>query len=71
MQSTSRDLSSGSEPRPEQVNEQRDTAEISGRGASGVPSVGCTSESGAEKVLLFIHGDISIPHRHSFYLTNS
>lgn len=49
MQSTSRDLSSGSEPRPEQVNEQRDTAEMSGRGASGVSSVGCTSESGVEK----------------------
>lgn len=68
MQSTSRDLSSGSE----QVNEQRDTAEMSGHGASGVSSVGCTSESGVEKVLLlFIHGDISIPYKHSFYLTNS
>ncbi|KAI5392681.1 ubiquitin-like domain-containing protein CIP73 isoform X1 [Lathyrus oleraceus] len=48
-QSTNRDLSSGSELRPAQVNEQRDTVEMNERGATGASSVGCTSESGAEK----------------------
>ncbi|XP_058725434.1 uncharacterized protein LOC131596708 isoform X2 [Vicia villosa] len=48
-QSTNRDVSSGSELRPAQVNEQRDTVEMNECGATGASSVGCTSESGAEK----------------------
>ncbi|GAU12225.1 hypothetical protein TSUD_01920 [Trifolium subterraneum] len=49
MQSASRDLSSGSEPRPTHVNEQRDTVETNGCGDAGASSVGCTSESVVEK----------------------
>ncbi|XP_045832136.1 ubiquitin-like domain-containing protein CIP73 isoform X2 [Trifolium pratense] len=49
MQSANRDLSSGSEPRPAHVNEQRDTGETNGCGDAGASSVGPTSESGVEK----------------------
>ncbi|WJX15593.1 hypothetical protein P8452_05717 [Trifolium repens] len=49
MQSATRDLSSGSEPRPAHVNEQRDTVETNGCGDAGASSVGCTSESVVEK----------------------
>lgn len=64
-------MSSGSELRPAQVNEQRDTVETNECGAAGASSVGCTSESGADKVLpLFIPGEISIPYKHLFKLTN-
>ncbi|KAL5100478.1 hypothetical protein RYX36_004805 [Vicia faba] len=49
-QSTNRDVSSGSELRPAHVNEQRDTTvEMNECGAASASSVGCTSESGAEK----------------------
>jgi hypothetical protein len=67
MQSATRDLSSGSEPRPAHVNEQRDTVETNGCGDAGASSVGCTSESVEEKVLLlFAPGDISILYKHIF-----
>lgn len=65
MQFSSRDLRS--ESRPAQGNEQRDTLEMSGCAASSASSVGCTSESVVEKVLLlFISGDISTPYKHIF-----
>lgn len=61
MESTSRDLSSGTEPRPALGNEQQDATEMNDCGAAGASSVGCTSESGVEKVVLLpIPGDIAI-----------
>ncbi|KAK7283777.1 hypothetical protein RIF29_13523 [Crotalaria pallida] len=49
MESTSRDLPAGSEPRPPLGNEQLDTVEMNGFRAASVPSVGCTSETGVQK----------------------
>ncbi|KAL2575106.1 hypothetical protein AAZV13_17G228000 [Glycine max] len=49
MESNSRDLPSGSESRPATVNEQRDTMDMNGFGATSASSVGCTSESEVQK----------------------
>ncbi|RZB58786.1 Ubiquitin-like domain-containing protein CIP73 isoform H [Glycine soja] len=50
MESNSRDLPSGSESRPATVNEQRDTMDMNGFGATSASSVGCTSESEVQKL---------------------
>lgn len=55
MESNSRDLPSGSESRPATVNEQRDTMDMNGFGATSASSVGCTSESEVQKVMAFAH----------------
>ncbi|CAL0333178.1 unnamed protein product [Lupinus luteus] len=48
-ESTSRDLSAGSDSRPAQGNEQRDTTEMNSFRDASLSSVGCTSESGIQK----------------------
>ncbi|XP_061348318.1 uncharacterized protein LOC133293734 isoform X2 [Gastrolobium bilobum] len=49
MESTSRDLSSGSESRPALGNERLDTIGMNGFGAASTSSAGCASESGVQK----------------------
>ncbi|KAK7321834.1 hypothetical protein VNO77_32818 [Canavalia gladiata] len=49
VESSSRNLSSGSESRPASGNEQQDAVEIDGSGAASASSVGCISESGLQK----------------------
>ncbi|XP_019453374.1 PREDICTED: large proline-rich protein BAG6-like isoform X2 [Lupinus angustifolius] len=48
-ESTSRDLSAGSDSRPAQGNEQRDTTEMNSFRDANLSSVDCTSESGVQK----------------------
>ncbi|RDX76796.1 Large proline-rich protein BAG6 [Mucuna pruriens] len=71
MESNSRDLSSGSTSRPASGNEQQDSVEMNGFRAASSSSVGCTSESEVQKViLLHIPGETTISYMHSFKLTN-
>ncbi|CAL0303487.1 unnamed protein product [Lupinus luteus] len=49
IESTSQDLSAGSDSIPALGNEQRDTMEMNGIRAATVSSVGCISESGLQK----------------------
>lgn len=62
MESISRDLSSGSESRPSALNAQQDTTEMNGVGAASASLVGCTSESEAQKVILFTSLIIRLLH---------
>lgn len=52
MESTSQDLSAGSESTPALGNEQQDTTEMNGFRATSVGSLGCPSESAVQEVVL-------------------